>query len=111
MSNVRIPPVLRDHVGGVKQVEAQGSTVGEVLKQLTTEYPGLNNQLFQDGQLQRYINVYLNDQDIQYLQRLDTPVADKDTVTLLPAMAGGALTDVARPSMAASSPIAAPTYS
>jgi sulfur-carrier protein len=103
LSNVRIPPVLRGHVGGVKQVEAQGNTVGEVLKQLTADYPGLNNQLFADGQLQRYVNVYLNDQDIQYLQRLDTPVTDKDTVIILPAMAGGAAIDVARPSMAASS--------
>jgi MoaD family protein len=89
MSTIRIPPVLRSQTGGAKEVQAQGATVREVLQQLASEYPSLQSQLFQDGQLQRYINVYVNDQDIQYLERLDTPVSDRDTVIILPAMAGG----------------------
>ncbi len=89
MSNVRIPPVLRNQTGGAKEVEAEGSTVGEVLRRLADQYPALESHLFQNGQLQRYVNVYLNDQDIQYLDRLDTPVRAEDTVIILPAMAGG----------------------
>ncbi|MBV9281746.1 MAG: MoaD family protein [Chloroflexi bacterium] len=89
MSTIRIPPVLRSQTGGAKEVQARGATVREVLQQLASEYPSLQSQLFQDGQLQRYINVYVNDQDIQYLERLDTPVSDRDTVIILPAMAGG----------------------
>lgn len=89
MSTVRIPPVLRQQTGGAKQVEADGSTVGEVLRRLVASYPSLEGHLFQDGELQRYVNVYVNEQDIQYLQRLDTPVSARDTVIILPAMAGG----------------------
>lgn len=89
MSNVRIPPVMRPQVGGSRDVQANGQTVGEVLRNLTEQYPTLNTQLFDGGELQRYVNIYLNDQDIQYLQRLDTPVTDSDTVIILPAMAGG----------------------
>lgn len=89
MATIRIPPVLRKHTANEKEVQAGGSTVGEVLYSLTQTYPPLENQLFQDGTLQRYVNIYVNDQDIQYLQKLDTPVADRDTVIILPAMAGG----------------------
>ncbi|MGH2442448.1 MAG: MoaD/ThiS family protein [Chloroflexota bacterium] len=89
MSTVRVPPVLRQQTGGAKEVHAEGSTVGEVLEHLNNQFPGLRSQLFQDGALQRFVNVYLNDQDIQYLQKLDTPVAPQDTVIILPAMAGG----------------------
>jgi molybdopterin converting factor small subunit len=89
MSHVRIPPVLRSHTGGVKEIDAEGSTVGEVLRSLAARYPSLQGQLFQNGQLQPYVNVYLNDQDIQYLQRLDTPAGQDDSVIILPAMAGG----------------------
>lgn len=89
MSHVRIPPVLRSHTGGAKEIDADGSTVGDVLHNLAGQYPALQDQLFQDGQLHRYVNVYLNDQDIQYLQRLDTPVGNEDSVIILPAMAGG----------------------
>jgi molybdopterin synthase sulfur carrier subunit len=89
MSRVRIPPVLRQQTGGAKEVEAEGSTVADVLRHLTVKFPGLQSHLFVDGQLQRFVNVYVNDQDIQYLQRLDTPVNDRDTVIILPAMAGG----------------------
>lgn len=89
MSNVRIPPVMRPQVGGSRDVQADGATVGEVLRNLTEHYPTLNSQLFDGSELQRYVNIYLNDQDIQYLQRLDTPVQTSDTIIILPAMAGG----------------------
>ncbi|GAC1324413.1 MAG: MoaD/ThiS family protein [Chloroflexota bacterium] len=89
MSKVRIPPVMRNQTGGVRDVEASGSTVGEVLQHLVTQFPALNDQLYEDNQLRRFVNVYLNDQDIQYLDRLQTRVNSDDTVIILPAMAGG----------------------
>jgi len=91
MSSVRIPPVLRTATGGQKQVEATGETVGEVLASLTTAYPGLATQLLDaSGGLNRFVNVYLNDTDVRHLQELATPIAERDTLLLLPAMAGGA---------------------
>ena len=93
MSTVRIPPVLRANAGGNKQVEVAGTTVGEVLEGLVGQYPSLRPQLFADGgALNRFVNVYLNDQDVRYLQERDTPVDERDTVVILPAMAGGAAT-------------------
>ena len=91
MSVVRIPPVLRPNVGGLKQVEVDGSTVGELLEALVAAHPGLRGQLFTpDGELNRFVNVYLNDQDVRYLQKAATPVDPRDTLIILPAMAGGA---------------------
>lgn len=90
MSAVRIPPVLRTATGGQKQVQIGGATVGEVLTGLATTYPGLSTQLLTaDGELNRFVNVYLNDTDVRHLQALSTPVAERDTILLLPAMAGG----------------------
>jgi molybdopterin converting factor small subunit len=89
MSRVRIPPVLRSHTGGAREIDAGGGTVGEVLSDLVEKHPALGSHLFDDGQLQRYINVYVNNQDIQYLDKLQTPVQPNDTVIILPAMAGG----------------------
>jgi molybdopterin synthase sulfur carrier subunit len=89
MSTIRVPPVLRKQIGGAKEVKADGATVGDVLHDLAAQYPALESHLFQDGDLQRYVNVYINDQDIQYLQRLETPAAPEDTIIILPAMAGG----------------------
>jgi molybdopterin converting factor small subunit len=89
MSKVRIPPVLRQQTGGSREVVADGNTVGEVLRSLAERFPPLRDQLFEDGQLRRYINVFVNDQDIQYLQKLETEVSPHDTVIILPAMAGG----------------------
>jgi sulfur-carrier protein len=90
MTTVRIPPVLRAQVGEAKQVQAAGGTVGEVIGQLVEQHPALREQLFtSDGQLNRFVNVYLNGQDVRYLQELDTPVDERDTLVLLPAMAGG----------------------
>jgi MoaD family protein len=82
--------VLRPHTGGAPEVEAAGSDVGEVLRALTAEHPGTQDQLFgEDGDLNRYVNVYLNDEDVRVLDGLGTKVADGDTVVILPAMAGG----------------------
>ena len=90
MSTVRIPPVLRANAGGNKQIEVTGTTVGEVLEGLVGQFPSLASQLFTpEGELNRFVNVYLNDQDIRYLQERATPVDDRDTLIILPAMAGG----------------------
>jgi len=90
VSAVRIPPVLRASAGGNKQVDVSGATVGEVLETLVTQYPGLRSQLLTaDGDLNRFVNVYLNDQDVRYLQERATLVESRDTLIILPAMAGG----------------------
>jgi len=90
MATVRIPPVLRPQTGGQSEVDAAGSTVGEVLRALTAEHPGAEEQLFgADGDLNRYVNVYLNDEDVRVLDGLETAVSEGDTVVILPAMAGG----------------------
>jgi molybdopterin synthase sulfur carrier subunit len=90
MSIVKVPPVLRNATGGAKQVEADGGNVGEVLRAVATEHPDTERQLFsEDGELNRYVNVYLNDEDVRVLDGLETPVKESDTVVILPAMAGG----------------------
>ena len=89
MATVKIPPVLRPSVGGEKEVQAAGANVGKVLRALAEQHP-TESQLFSgDGQLNRYVNVYLNDEDVRVLDGLDTRVADRDTLVILPAMAGG----------------------
>lgn len=91
MSTVKIPPVLRQAVGGERTVEAQGATVGEVLNDLCGRFPAVGSQILTaDGELHKYVNVYVNDEDARLLQWTDTPVGDGDTVMILPAMAGGA---------------------
>jgi len=91
MATVRIPPVLRPKTGGQAEVEAGGGNVGEVLRALIAEYPQTSEQLFgDDGELNRYVNVYLNDEDVRVLDGLETAVKNGDTVVILPAMAGGA---------------------
>jgi sulfur-carrier protein len=90
MTAVRLPPVLRQYAGDAKQVEASGGTLGQVVDQLVVSHPGLRDQLLtSDGQLHRFVNVYLNGQDVRYLSGLETPVGERDTVIVLPAMAGG----------------------
>ena len=90
MSVVKIPTVLRPQVGGNKEVELAGATVGEVVDALTAAYPSLRSQLLTtDGDLNRFVNVYVNGQDVRYLDGLATAVAERDEVRLLPAMAGG----------------------
>jgi molybdopterin synthase sulfur carrier subunit len=90
MAVVRIPPVLRPSVGGEKELTAGGTSVGEVLRAIVERHPETESQLFgPDGQLNRYVNVYLNDEDVRVLEGLDTAVGEQDTLVILPAMAGG----------------------
>jgi len=90
MSTIKIPPVLRGSVGGAKEVDGSGSNVGDVLRSLAEQHPETESQLFsEDGELNRYVNVYLNDEDVRVLDGLNTGVSDTDTIVILPAMAGG----------------------
>jgi sulfur-carrier protein len=90
VSPVWIPQVLRSAVGGQKQVELEGGTIRELVAALVSKYPSLEQQLLDEsGDLNRFVNVYVNGQDVRYLDGLDTPVAERDEVRLLPAMAGG----------------------
>jgi sulfur-carrier protein len=90
MPTVKIPPVLRPRTGGEAEVPTAGATVGEVLSALAEAHPDTREQLFDDaGELNRYVNVYLNDEDVRVLDGLKTPAGDSDTVVILPAMAGG----------------------
>jgi molybdopterin synthase sulfur carrier subunit len=89
-ATVKIPPVLRTHTGGESTVSADGTTVGDVLESRVASHPDTRGQLFSaDGDLNRYVNVYLNDEDVRVLDGLETAVDDGDTVVILPAMAGG----------------------
>ena len=90
MSTVYIPSVLRSAVGGVKSLELEGDSIRGVVDALITKHPSLGAQLLtEDGDLNRFVNVYVNGQDVRYLSGLDTPVTPSDEVRLLPAMAGG----------------------
>ena len=87
---VRLPTLLRPHADGAASVSADGATVGAVFGALTATYPGLAGQLVDEsGALHKFVNVYVNDDDIRYLAQLATPVADRDVVSILPAVAGG----------------------
>ena len=87
---VRLPTLLRPHADGASSVRADGATVGDVFAELTTRYPGLAGQLIDDkGGLHKFVNVYCNDDDIRYLDQLDTKVAEGDVLSILPAVAGG----------------------
>ena len=89
-ATVKIPPVLRNQTGGESQVDAEGTTVGDVLSSLVEAHPDTRGQLFsEDDELNRYVNVYLNDEDVRVLDGLETAIDDGDTVVILPAMAGG----------------------
>jgi sulfur-carrier protein len=91
MATVRIPPVLRSSVGGEKELSAEGSSVGQILRSVVASHPETQSQLFSaDGGLNRYVNVYLNDEDVRVLDGLDTAVGEVDVLVILPAMAGGA---------------------
>ena len=86
---VRIPTILRPYTAGAKTVEAEGATIADLVADLDVRYPGLGERLVDDAGLRRFINVYLNDEDVRFLGGLDTAVADGDSVTILPAVAGG----------------------
>ena len=91
MATVKIPPVLRPSTNGEKEVTADGGDVGAVLNALADAHPNTKGQLFgEGGDLNRYVNVYLNDEDVRVLDGLSTPVGQGDTLVILPAMAGGA---------------------
>jgi sulfur-carrier protein len=87
---VRIPTILRSYTGGAKSVEGSGSTLADLLSDLESRHGGLRERLVDDSGLRRFVNVYLNDEDVRFLGGLDAPVKDGDTVTVLPAVAGGA---------------------
>jgi molybdopterin synthase sulfur carrier subunit len=89
MTFVRIPPTLRSDVGGARELEASGDTVGDVIDDLVERYPPLRDQLLQNGGLASFVNVFLGGEDVRTLEGLDTEVDDGATVILLPAMAGG----------------------
>ena len=90
MSTIRIPPVLRPSVGGAKSVAAQGATLGAALDAFFARYPAVREQIIApDGSISNFVNVFVDDQDVRYLQGLATPLAPDATITLLPAMAGG----------------------
>ncbi len=90
MATIRIPPVLRPSVGGEREVTADGSSVGEVLRNLVAAHPDTSAQIFSaEGELNRFVNVYLNDEDVRVLDGLDTGVGERDELVILPAMAGG----------------------
>jgi MoaD family protein len=87
---VRIPTILRTYTGGAKAVEGTGATLDELLSNLDKEHGGLRDRLVDGEKLRRFVNVYLNDEDVRFLGGLETAVKDGDTVTVLPAVAGGA---------------------
>jgi molybdopterin synthase sulfur carrier subunit len=90
MATIKIPPVLRPSVGGEKELSAEGASVGEVLRDLASAHPATEQQLFSaDGELNRYVNVYLNDEDVRVLGGLETAVNEGDVLVILPAMGGG----------------------
>ncbi len=87
---VRLPTVLREHAGGQSSIQANGSTVGEVFEDAIRQFPRLAGQLVtEDGTLHRFVNVYRNDEDVRFLENLDTKVSDDDVISVLPAVAGG----------------------
>ena len=87
---VRLPTIMRTHAGGQSEVSAEGSTVGEIVDDLVRQFPGTATHLkAPDGGVHKFVNVYLNDEDIRYLGKLGTPVKDGDQVSIIPAVAGG----------------------
>lgn len=90
MADVRLPTVLRAHADGAAVVSAEGGTVGEVFTELVARYPGLSGQLVDEsGALHKFVNVYVDDEDVRYLDQLDTKVGDSAEISILPAVAGG----------------------
>jgi len=90
MARVKLPTILRPHAGGERAVDADGTTLRELLEDLESRYPGITQMVLTDvGALHRFVNVYVNDEDVRYLGSLETEVDPKDTVSILPAVAGG----------------------
>jgi sulfur-carrier protein len=90
MPKVRIPTTLRSYTRNQEEVTAAGVTVGEVLRELEKRFPGLGSRLLDEkGTVRRYVNIFHNEEDIRFLQELETPVSDADRITIIPAIAGG----------------------
>jgi MoaD family protein len=90
MATVKLPTILRKQTNGEAQVQAEGDTLRDLLNDLESKYPGITkNIVSDDGGLHRFINVYVNDEDVRYLGSLETNVSDSDTISILPAVAGG----------------------
>ena len=87
---VRVPSMLQKFTEGEKVVEVACGTVGEMLSTLEEPYPGIGEQLLEDGQLRRFVNLFLNDEDVRFMQEMETPLQDGDVIAILPALAGGA---------------------
>jgi len=87
--NVDIPTVLRSFTGNKKRFEVNGGDVSQVIDDIENKYPGVKNRLISDGQLNRYINIFVNDEDIRFVKSLQTEVKEGDLITILPAVAGG----------------------
>ncbi|WP_436775466.1 MoaD family protein [Yinghuangia sp. YIM S09857] len=88
---VRIPTILRDYTGGAKAVEGSGKSIDELINDLESRHAGIRHRLVEeDGTLRRFVNVYLNDEDIRFIDGIASTLDDGDTVTILPAVAGGA---------------------
>ncbi|MGW7755840.1 MoaD/ThiS family protein [Streptomyces violaceusniger] len=94
---VRIPTILRTYTDGQKAVEGSGTTLAELFTDLETRHAGIQERLVDGGELRRFVNVYLNDEDVRFLDGISTKLADGDSVTILPAVAGGALGAEPRP--------------
>jgi molybdopterin synthase sulfur carrier subunit len=86
---VRIPTILRTYTGGAKAVDGSGTTLSEVIESVETGNPGIKDRLIDGGDIRRFINVYVNDEDVRFLAGLETPIDDGDVVVMLPAVAGG----------------------
>lgn len=86
---VRVPTILRPFTGGAKAVTAEGASLEAVIKDLDANYPGIGERLVDDSGLRRFVNVYINDEDVRFLDGLGTTVSDSDSITILPAVAGG----------------------
>ncbi len=87
---VRVTANLQKLIGGQRAIKGEGANVGELLDDLDSRYPGFKGQIVTDGQLHRFVNIYLNDEDIRFLDKLETAVKEGDTLSILPALAGGA---------------------
>ena len=86
---VRIPTILRTYTGGEKAVDAEGETLGALIEDLESNHPGIKERLLDDGELRRFVNVYVNDEDVRFIGGLDANLSDGDQVVVLPAVAGG----------------------
>lgn len=90
MANIRIPTPLRKLTNGKEEVSATGGTIGALITDLESQYPGIKERICDDtGQVRRFVNIFANDEDIRFLKNLDTPVKDSDDISIVPAIAGG----------------------